>query len=285
MKISKKFKFTIGASTCWAIGIILSRIVMSKGENAYNLALWAAIFASPYWIFSFSKEVDSFKKLSRKGYLILFGTALISTVGISIVEAFALKYSPATNYSFLIRTTTLFTIVFAYIFLGEKITSKKIIIAILILTGAYLLTTGGQLISLSKGDIFTLADAALIAFGNNLLGKMATNLMSTKLSSSASFLFGIIPIFLIALFNGSVSIPTNILLIILLALLRITGRTLRFNAYKHASASYVTMVYSFTPVLVSILSMAFLGESLTLIQMLGGLLIIIASISVEKLKI
>lgn len=284
--MSKGFIFTFLASIFWAISIIIARFVLKAGENAYNIAFWTTILATPYWIFVLSKRKIEIKQATKKDYLILLGMGLISTVGTTILEAFAIKYSPAINYAFLMRSVILFTIVFAYLFLGEKLTLKKIILATLILAGAYLLTTKGQVISLGVGDLFTLAEAALVAFGNNVLGKMATNRMSTSLSSSGSFLIGVVPIIVIALMNHAVVIPQSIFFIMLLTLSYLLGTIARFKAYQNASATYITMVYSFTPVFVSIMAVFILGEAMiTPIQMLGGVLIISAGIAAEKLKI
>src|SRR3989344_389807 len=194
MTLSKGFVFTFSAAFFWAISIIIARIVLSSGENVFNLIFWTTLLSSPYWLYVLSKNKKELKTIRKNEVKILLGMGLISTVGIGIVEFFALKYSPAINYSFLIRSTILFTIFFAYLFLNEKLTRKKIILSIMILIGSYFLTTNGQIISPSLGDVFTLIEAALIAFGNNVLGKMATNKMSVGLSASASILIGTIPI-------------------------------------------------------------------------------------------
>ncbi len=284
--MSKGFFYTFLASIGWAFSIIIARYVLKEGENAYNIAFWTSILAAPYWLHVFFKQKTEFKSLVKKDYLILLGMGLIGTVGTSITEAFAIQYSPAMNYAFLMRSVILFTIIFAYLFLGEKLTAKKIILAGLILTGAYLLTTNGQLISFSKGDVFTLAEAALVAFGNNILGKMATNRMGSDLSASGGFLFGLIPLAGIAFFNHAIAIPKSFFLILVLTVLYMLGIILRFKAYKIVSATFVTMVYSFTPVFVSIMAVTVLGEAmLTTTQIIGGLLIITAGIATEKLKI
>lgn len=283
--MSKGFIFTFLAALSWAVSIVIARFVLRAGENAYNVAFWTTALASPYWLFVLSKRKTELKKATKKNCLILLGMGLVSTIGVNITEAFALKYSPAVNYSFLIRSVILFTILFAYLFLGEKLTLKKIILAALILTGAYLLTTKGQLISFSLGDIFTLTEAALIAFGNNVLGKMATNRMSTDLSASGGFLIGVVPLSLIALMNNAIAIPKSFFLIVLLTFIYILITVFRFRAYKNASASYVTMVFSFTPVFVSFMAIPLLGETMTPIQIIGGVLIVLAGIAVEKLKI
>lgn len=283
--LSKGFQFTFLAALAWAVSIVITKIVLGQGENTYNVAFWVTLLTAPYWLFIFSKNLNEFKIKIRKNYLILLGIGLVSTFGFTIVEVFALKYSPAVNFSLLIRSVILFTIVFAYIFLGEKITAKKLIVAFLILSGAFLLTTNGKSISFSAGDIFTLTEAALIAFGNNILGKIAVSRMSANLSASASFLIGLLPIALIAWFNNAVALPKTPLLFLILALASILLIFFRFRAYQHASASYVTMVFSFTPVLVTFMAIPLLGESMSPVQIAGGGLIILGSIAVEKLNI
>lgn len=283
--MSQKFKFTFLAALSWAISIVIARYIFSQGENAYNVAFWTTVLAVPYWLFVLNQRNQELKRASHKDYLLLFGMAVVSTVGVNITEAFALKYSPAVNYAFLIRTVILFTMVFAYLFLGEKFTLKKIILATLILIGSYLLTTKGAIIALSRGDIFTLTEAALIALGNNIFGKMATNRMSTSLSASGSFLLGVLPLVGLAWFNEAIALPKSFSLILLLTLMYILITVFRFNAYKHASATYVTMVFSFTPVFVSFMAIPILKEVLTPIQIAGGILIVLAGVAVEKLKI
>jgi len=54
---------------------------------------------------------------------------------------------------------------------------------------------------------------------------------------------------------------------------------------KIASASYTAMMAAVTPILVTILGVAFLGESLTSIQFLGACFIILASFVTHLLKV
>lgn len=285
MKLSKGFQFTFLAALSWAITIVITRLVLQDGESALNVAFWIALLSTPYWLFVLSKKTTELKTTIRKNYWIILGIGLVSAIGVNIVEPFALKYSPAVNFSLLIRSVIPFTIVFAYLFLGEKITFKKIIIAVLILAGAFLLTTNGKSISFSMGDLFTLIEAALLALGNNILGKIAVKKLSVDLSSSASFLIGVIPIVSIAGFNKAIAIPKSPILLVLLAAMSILLILFRFRAYQNASASYVTMVFSFTPVMVSFMAIPLLKESMTPIQIIGGVFIILGSIAVEKLKI
>jgi drug/metabolite transporter (DMT)-like permease len=273
------------ASLCWAASIIFIKIAVSGGDNVYNILFWSALLSLPYWVFLFSKQRQEFKKITKKDYLILISIGLISGLLASLVEMLALKYSAAINYSFLIRTSLLFTIILAYFFFDEKITLKKVLITIMILFGAFLLTTKGKMISFSLGDILTLTEAFLISFGNTILGKIAVKRMSTKLSSSVSNIIGLSLLMVIPVFMHIVMVPSLFLIICFIVLFNILGTTFRFEAYKNATASYIVMMYSLTPVYVLIIAISVLGESLNLIQLIGGALLVLSGILVEKLRI
>lgn len=285
MKPSKGFIYTFLCALSWAISIVLSRVVLRDGENPYNLAFWTVILASPYWGWVLTKELPNIKKLRGKDFFLITVMALISSVAVGFVEVFAIKNSTAINFSFLIRTVSLFTIVFAAIFLQEKITKKKIILLFTLLAGSFLLTTKGQSIHLARGDLFTLIEAALIAFGTNILAKFSTKRMTPDTASSVRFTIALLPVVLISATNTAIRIPDAWPLVIGITTVDIALISFMFRAFKYATASYVTMMMSFTPVLVTFIAVLLLKESLTPVQIIGGLLIVLAGIFVEKLKI
>lgn len=285
MKLRKGFIIAISASLVWAVTIVIYRIILSNGENPFNLTFWTTILALPYWLFMTLKERLNFRSLNRSDYLLLTLMAIVSSIGVGLAEIFALKYSPAVNFSFLIRTVTIFTIVFAYLFLRERITKQKLFLVVLLLAGSYFLTTRGEGIQLTRGDLFTLLEAMLIAFGTNVLGKKATNRMSADTVSTGRFVIAFVPLIILAVANTTIVIPLQMPLVLLITFLDFLLAILIFQAFKHNSATYMTMIMSFTPVFVSMMAIPLLGESLTPIQLVGGGLIILAGILVEKLKI
>ena len=284
MKISKGFYFSAIAAFAWAVTISLSKLAFQGGENAYTLAFWTIMFAIPFWGILLYKERDELRTVPKVGIYVLLGMGLNSII-LTILEPFAIKFSTAINYSFLIRSVLLFTVLFAVMFLNEKLTRKKVVLVVLTLIGAYLLTTKGQLISLSLGDGLTLLEAVLIAFGNNILGKLSTKNMSANIASAGSFFVSIVPVSVIALINNAVSFPKFPFLLLGITIFSILITLMRFRAYRHASASYVTMVFSFTPVFVTLIAYLLLHEVITPIQIVGGGLMVLAGVAAEKLKI
>lgn len=284
MKISKGFVFTFISAFAWAVTISLSKLAFQGGENVYTLAFWTTIFAIPFWTLLLFNNKKELRTIPKTGIYVLIGMGLNSIV-LSILEPFAIKFSTAINYSFLIRSVLLFTVLFALVFLNEKLTRKKTVLVVLTLVGAYLLTTKGQILSLSLGDGLTLLEAAFIAFGNNVLGKLSTKNMSANVASAGSFFVSIVPIAIIAFLHEAVIMPKFPLLLVSITVFSIIITTMRFRAYRYASASYVTMIFSFTPVFVALMAYLFLHESITFIQVIGGGMMVLAGIATEKLKI
>lgn len=283
--MSLGFIYTALAALSWAISISLRRLVLTQGETVYNLVFWATLVAAPYWFYFLYRKRKELKAATRTDYSILLAMGLISGAIFRLVQGFALQYSQSVNYAFLIRTVIVFTIVFGAVLLKEAITTKKLVLASLTLVGAYLLATNGRSLALSFGDLLTLGAAALIALGHNILGKIATNRMTPILSASGTFVTGFVPLILLVLVYGNITAPVQPGIILALALSSILITRLRFAALKHASAAYVAMIFSFTPVFVLLIAIPFLGERLTAIQILGGSIIIASGMLVEKLKI
>jgi drug/metabolite transporter (DMT)-like permease len=285
IKFDKGFYFSLLGAILWAISIILSRFILAGKENVSSVLFWITCIGLPFWIFIFIKNRDDFKKLKNNDFLIIGGIILVSGIAQTIVDLFALKYDPAINYSFLIRLVVLFTFIFAAIFLNEKLTKGKILLAFVLIFGAFLLVTNGKVITMGVGDILTILDAALVSFGNTILGKMAAARMKPMLAASLAGIGGFLPKIVIALYMGQTVGVHNFWLLILLGFLGIAAISVRYTTYKYASASLITVMLSLTPVFVLIMAIPLLGESISTAQAIGGVLIIGASIFALKSKI
>jgi len=137
--------------------------------------------------------------LGKNDYGVLIAIGLINGVLVAIIEILALQHSSAINYAFLIRTVSIFAIVFAAVLLKEKLTLKKLLLISFIMVGSYFVTAQDQKIVLSWGDVFTLMEAILLAFGNNILGKKIVHRIDPQLSAAISFLIGAMPVIIISL--------------------------------------------------------------------------------------
>lgn len=282
--MSKGLIYSLLASFFWATQIIVSKIILNHGESVLNLSLWQNILAIPFWVWLLLQSKKSIK-IEKSDIGLIIGQVLIGTVGVTIFNNLGVQHSLAVNFAFLVRTTVIFTIIFAYLFLGEKIILKKVLLSVFILLGAYLLTTNGKMIKLSTGDLYTLATAACIGLGNTVFGKMLTVRFGSYFSASISFLLAIPVLFLITYSSNTISWPQWPVAIFGLSVLLSLNNFFRFKAYHYVSASFIAMIFFLTPVFVSFLAIPILKESMSTIQIVGGLIIVLSGILVEKAKI
>ena len=283
--VSKGLIFAVTSSFLWACSIVNSRYLLSHGEKPLNLTIWIGLAMVIPWLFLFRRHVSAYKALSPKFKLYLVGIGVASSIGINYLQALALANTSAVNFSFLYRTIVVFTIIFAYLFFKEAITMKKWFLTLLILTGSYLLTTGGQIIALTTGDIYTLLMAASAAFVANILIKHTVSRMHPDLSGSVISLVSAASLVLFGYVSGTLALPVNMFMILIGAAFSFTLTMARNRAYTYATASFVTMIFSLTPVFVALLSYPLLGERLTPAELVGGAIIVASTFLVEKFKI
>ncbi len=264
--------------------VVLYRYILRDGENPLNLTAWVSLLAVPAWIFLFNKHINEFKKLSTKNITLLIFIGIVGAIGINYLQVLALKHTTAVNFSFVYRTVTVFTVLFAWLFLKEKFTFMKGILVTFIVAGSYLITTEGQGLVLSKGDIYSLLMAASAAFISNILIKHTISKMHPDLSGSVVSGIGGVSLAILASAANIFEIPANFPLVAFGSLLYFALIMFRNRAYKYSSASFVSMVFGLSPMFVVILSYFFLGEVLKPIQLLGGAIIIGATIFTEKFK-
>lgn len=284
MKLSSGLIFWLATSFTWAVSSVLQRLILIKGENPLNLVLWMNLFVLPLWLFLFNRHRNEFKKLSKRNIYLLVLIGIAVSIGTTYLQALALKNTTAVNFAFLYRTIVVFTIIFAWIFFKEKITVKKLWIVILILVGSYLLVTKGEGLVLAPGDIYSLAAAASGAFISNILIKHSTSKMHPDLSAAVTMLVAFISLLIFSILTIEITVPKDLSIVIIAGVVSFFVIRLRNKAYTLSTASFATMISSFMPLFVSIMSIPLLGERLEPIQIIGGILIISSGFLAEKMK-
>lgn len=284
MNLSNGLAFWLATAFTWAISLVLQRLILTKGENPLNLVLWMNLFALPLWLILFNRHRQEFLKLSKKNISLLVFLGIAASIGTSYLQSLALKNTTAVNFAFLYRTIVVFTIIFAWLFFKEKITIKKLWIVILILVGSYLLVTKGEGIVLSSGDIYSLAAAVSGAFISNILIKHSTSKMHPDLSGAVTMLVAFTSLLILSILTTEITIPHDFSLVLIASVVSFFVIRLRNKAYTLSTASFATMISSFTPLFVAIISIPLLGERLEAIQLVGGILIISSGFLAEKLK-
>jgi len=211
------------------------------------------------------------------------GTSL-SIIGIALTDAI--------NAGFLVKMATVTTILFAWLILKESLSRIKVFIVIVMLLGAYLLTTAGQRILPRVGDLFILAACVCWSLGNVMVRKILKTqsvradvvTIQKPLASLPVFalLIGISLFYPRVLGNLSTMLKCCTFSTTYIPYAIASGVCLAFawiylyRTLHMATASYMTLMSMVTPIIVSVLAMVFLDERLILIQVVGAGIIILS---------
>lgn len=280
--------------------IFFAKLGMNSGAAAVSFQVLSTVVAfgilaiviypsirSDFWHL-FHKQRSLFWQLYlANGIQAGLGTSF-ALIGIALTEAI--------NAGFLVKLTTVTTIIFAWFVLKEKITLFKVVTILLMLLGAFLLTTAGQIISPRPGDILLLAACICWSLGSVLVRRFLkdrpirpdTVTMQKPLAS-----FPVLFVLIGLSYHYTLSSPESLPLLSCCSISSmdlffafLNGSCLAiawiflYRTLKVSTASYLTLMSMLTPVLVSLLAIVFLGESLVWMQLLGALLIICSGILV-----
>lgn len=282
---NKNYILTVAAAFLGACALVNSRSMLISGENPLKITAWIGLIACFPWLLIFWRRRSEFVNLQAQYKWMLLGIGIASSVGIQYLQTLALAHTTAANFAFLYRTVTVFTIIFAAIFLKEKITVSKWVLAALIVVGSYFLLYEDGKLLFSLGALYTLAMAAAAALIANVLIKHTISKMHPDLSGAVIQVVATAALLSLALTTHVLDLPMNWGLVLVGGFLAFAQIILRNRAYAVASASYVSMIYALSPLFVTILSYLFLQEKLSWLKLAGGAIIIGSTVVAHKLKI
>jgi drug/metabolite transporter (DMT)-like permease len=278
----------------WALQIFVTKLGFNAGAQVLSFQTISILTALVLLAFlTIPKFGPDFKNLfTQKPVLfwkLFFANGIQSGLG-TWLSIIGISMTAAINAGFLVKLATVTTILFASLILNERLTALKIFTVIAMLSGAYLLTTKGQVLLPQVGDLFILSACVCWSFGNVLVRKfLKTETIKVEVVTFQKPIAGLPVILLFIMISawhpeilqalqGSGSCCSPTLASLPFALLN--GICLAFTwtylnrTLKVSSASYMTMMSMVTPVFVSILAMIFLGETLVLVQVAGIVLIL-----------
>jgi transporter family protein len=125
--------------------IVLTKAGLKEVDPNVAFAIQAVfIFAITWTVIGFQGKVPELRQLDNKTWMLLVGAGIATTLS-TIFSFKALSLGQATGVTTIERSSLVFAIILSIIFLKEKITWQLVVGAILVLSGA-------MLISLSKSE-------------------------------------------------------------------------------------------------------------------------------------
>lgn len=283
--MSKKLLYVAIFSLSWALLIFFNKLALNSGIRplpyTIHTMLISTILLTIYVFLTKKKELKEINARVVKNLFFIgdvVGTASIATI-------YGLKLSTSVNYSFLIKSTLVFSILFAFIFLKEKIDKKKALLLLIFILGAYLITTGGVRIVPKVGDILTVF-AALCFSSTAVIQKQLTKKVSPEIIGWGRIFFALIVLlFLIPFIKTNVLESISPQFVLIVATLSAVLVVYLNKTLSVASVSYMTMMSMSVPVINSLLGTFLLKEIMNIFQIIGGILIISSGVLVHKWKI
>ena len=225
--------------------------------------------------------IRGFPKISRRQFLQVVGVGFVG-YGVSLSLQFVgTKLSTAANGSLVTSATPAFVLLFAWMLLGEKITSRRLL-ALILATLGVVAVIDPRSAQLNPG----------LFFGNLLLlGAAVTWALYSVLVRKATQSLDVLPFSLIAFFGGlPVTIPAGVWELTTVGVgeisLGVVGGVLFLgiistalamilwnSAFAILDAGAASLTFFAQPVVGTFLGWLFLGEAITSLFIIGGILI------------
>ena len=272
-----------------AMGHILQKIVLNQGVDKLVFAFLriTAGFIIISFIVLYKKynPVNIVKKNYRHFLILGIG---FSGMGI-ILKLWGLQNTTAVNASFIMSLSSAAAVLFAFLFLKEEPSKKFYIFMALMIFGVYLVTTGGKSIVPRKGDMIIFGLAFLIG-SMRVYGKKVLNTLTVIETAFGRSMFGaiflLILIFIFSPEGFSTIRDWKIFLLVLSNGITFSGSILFFYAaLQTEGASNSSMFALLVPLFTLVMGYFVLGETLNLIQLSGGGIILICSLFISRLKL
>jgi drug/metabolite transporter (DMT)-like permease len=268
----------VATVTLWALNFTVTKYVISHGFQpiAYGCLRFAGaglIFGAITW----ARE-RSFA-IGRRDLMLLGSAALIGIFINQLTFSYAIKLTTATTVALLFGTLPVMTGIFAFALGIERFGSRFWLAAVLAFGGAGLVAigSGGSLSGQLWGDLLGFLASATWAWYTVAVSPLLQR-YSTLRISSLGFLIGTVPLSIVGsqqLLSQDYGFGAVIWLALSFAILGplVLANLLWFGAISRVGPSRASVFANLQPFLAAFFSLLILSESMTLVQIGGGLAI------------
>jgi len=285
----KSVVYLTGFALFVATGHILQKLVLNAGVDKLMFAflrITAGLMIISIILIYRKYDPVRIVKLNYRHFLVL-GIGF-SGIGI-IVKLWGLQNTTAVNASFIMSLSSAAAVIAAFLFLGEKPSGKFFLIMILMIVGVFLVTTGGRRLVPKKGDVIILLLAFFIG-SMEVYGKKVLKTLTVIQTAFGRSLFGsVFLLLLIPVFSpdGLSTIKSWEILLLVLSngITFSTSIILFYAALQNEGASNSSMFALLVPVFTLAMGFFILGETLNVVQLSGGLIILAGSLLISRVKL
>lgn len=271
-----------------SIGVFVKKIELTSSE----IAVLRGVIGSLFLIFAslLLKHKPSYKALKQNAILLLLSGTAIGLNWIFLFESY--RYTTISNATISYYFAPIFVMILAPWVLKEKLTSMKVICIIMAMIGLFLIVNPGSGNSSGSennivGILYGLLAAAFYA-SIILMNKFIKNLSGFE-TTLVQLMAGALVLFPYVLWQSKLdfaAINTTSIIFILIVGIVHTGLAyfLYFTSLQDLKGQTIAVLSYIDPISAVLIAAIFLHESMTVIQMLGGILVLGATF-LSELKI
>ena len=274
-RINAKIMLSISMAIFGTLGIFTRNIAISSGELALYRAILAAALIFVYLIFT--KQKIDFRSIKKELLLLLLSGIAMGINWILLFEAYKYTTISAATLSYYFAPVIV-TVVCPILF-KEKLSGKQIICFLMSTSGLVLITGIGDLRNGNDfiGILFGLG-AALFYAAVILLNKFIKNVEGIH-RTFLQFLSAIVILIPYVIMTGGVTLGnlnlTGWVNLLIVGFIH-TGVTycMYFSSLKELPGQKAAILSYIDPLVAVLISVAILGETMTIWQVIGGILIL-----------
>lgn len=249
--------------------------------SVYCFLFLRYILASVIMLVLWGRQILSELRRVSVSYYIVPGLCMSCAF---IFSNLALRFTSATNMSFIRSLSALIAPLLAFAFFRQRYRKKDIFLQLFMLLGLYLLCAKGGLGRFGLGEVFALIAATLVA-GSLVFGKTALEHISAKSLSFVQTALAVVFCGIAVIMSGSmheVLLAGSLRMILYLFYASIgctiIGYLLQNVALVHISAKQVGIVQCLYPIATALVAYFVLGEKLSLLGVIGAVIITVCVI-------
>lgn len=274
----------------WAFAFPFIKIGLTE-LSPVNLTIMRLFTVCAIFLLFILIAPKKFSKLHKKDIIPLFLLGFLGIVVYHLGLNYGEQYMSASAASLIIATIPIFMVIFATLFLKEKITKKIAIGILLSLSGVMIIslvgTAGNPFEITYLTAAFAVFVAALVGAGYTIAGKKLLKRYSALSLTVYVFLFGclgLLPFVSSSLVTQAAAMTLKGwgAVLFLAVLPTVIGYILWYVALEIKTASEISVFLYFIPVLSTIVSYFMFQEPITWLFIFGGALVILGLLIVNK---
>lgn len=256
-----------------------------------SVLLFVAIRFSLTSLFMVPIVIKEYREGKNKDWKVAIPSGIILST-IFLCEVYGVSQTSASNAAFLISLSVILTAFFEPLINRTKIPPSLLLLAVVSIVGVYCLTkTGKSTLSLNNGDYLILSAAVLRAVMVTVTKRLSEgkDITTSTLTAIQSFIVAIsaLTLCLITQPFESITLPTNshfwLIMLYLVLCCTLFAFYIQNYAIRKISPTKVSLLMGSEPLFGALFAVVWLSESLSLLQIFGGALIL-ASVLITSIK-